>query len=329
MAQDDCYIGIDAGGSKTIIRLQVEGKRYTDVSLGPANPESVPLSEILTHIINALQSLRESESCDPQHMQTVCIGMAGLNTPEQFSQVVKSINALTTKDRQLFGKKIILVNDAFIGLYEASKTGWGIGIIAGTGANCYGLIPDGQSWSAGNWGYIAGNQHSGFVMGQNIVQQIMMEFDGRASLSPITQIVLNELNITSAPDLINWIYQQNNPITATASLTRLLQNHELSTQLPVQSIIKSSINSLLLSYQAVVNKLKFDKLTSFPVVLAGGLFYLESNFTNPVKTAILQATPNASVIVTHNPPVAGALKIARTQGRNIILPKMSKIVDLF
>lgn len=326
MSPDQICIGIDAGASQTRILISEGSKPPLSHQSGPANPENSTFDGVFRSLIAALKQALNSNNLEPGSIKTVCLGMAGLDTQAAFNSASRSLRSLPLSSRQYLGQTLILVNDAYIGLKSGTDADSGVCLIAGTGAHCFGVGIDNTTWSAGNWGYLLGDQHSGFVMGQKIAQHVMKEYDGRQKASIITQYVLKELKLSSVSQFVRWIYAQPNPVVALAPLTRLLNYAMFQSNPHILKIRQEAIDALTASYQAVITHLKLGSTKSLPVVLIGGLFEQTDYFLLPATKALLKITPQAFITHPQQPPVAGALKLATFWNQDVVLPHLSVVI---
>jgi N-acetylglucosamine kinase len=320
------FLGIDAGGTKTEASISNEsgfviGRGHS----AGANPHNVPLNIAFTHVQEAIEAA--IDSVHHQHpdvsietFEASCLGMAGIDTPRDFQMVRNFLETLPTPKQTLNSKRLLITNDGLIGLKSGTEENFGICLIASTGANCYGVSTDGETTKAGDWGYILGDQASGYAMGQAILRQVMKEYDGRLPKSELTDKVLAFLNFKSASEIVPWVYKSRVPIMDVASLSHLCNESSLITNAGLGNIIDHSVTELLSAYESVYHKLRFTNDILLPVVLIGGLFTLDV-YTQKVVAALSNRTTNVQIIFPKHNPSEGAIRLALMANYSKTLPK--------
>jgi len=313
------YLGIDGGGTKThaVITDETGFVLGEGVSAG-SNPHNVPIHEAIENIQSAIDKAKDKVAKKRRNIvpeliifDGACLGLAGLDTDADREHVILGLKELKKKDQTFGAKKLIMVNDGLIGLKSGTDKNYGICLIAGTGSNCYGLTPGGKEAVAGDWGFVLGDQGSAYAMGRAILQQVLKEYDGRIPKTTLTNAVLKFLNLESVSDLVTWTYRGHIPVRGIATLPQMFNDISLSDSIEVSNIINMGVTELVLAFEAVHRALKFDSDAEIDVVLLGGLFKMQGQFTDKVIRSILNRNLNANVVFPTKTPGEGAAKVAR------------------
>lgn len=321
------YLGIDGGGTKTHAVISDEsGFILGEGVSGGSNAHNVSLELATSNLLAAIAQAKERTykkrpDIIPEHMQFegACLGLAGLDTPEDRKIMAAAILNLPQQDRYFHAKRLVMVNDGWIGLQSGTDKAWGVCLVAGTGANCYGLSGSGKEAVAGDWGYVLGDQGSAYAMGRAILQQVIKEYDGRRVRTRLTDLVLEFLHLKSVPQLVSWTYHSEVPVQQISSLAKICNSMALADSLEMQSILTQSALELSEAYQAVIKRLHLDQETEIPVVLIGGLFKMEGRFAEQVIRSILNLTPQATIVFPNRSSAEGAIKGARVIGQKFAL----------
>ena len=152
-------IGIDAGGTKTVCLLANEHGEILARARGEgANLQAVGELQVekILHTVMA-QAIGDRRIVPA----AICLGIAGVDRPHD--------NAIIRGIMRRIGLKapVLVVNDALVALVAgAGDEGPGIVLIAGTGSICYGRNAAGQAARAGGWGYLLGDEGSGWWIGR-------------------------------------------------------------------------------------------------------------------------------------------------------------------
>jgi N-acetylglucosamine kinase-like BadF-type ATPase len=325
------FLGVDGGGSKTrALIANAQNEVIAEVASDPSNPKNTGLDAGCQAVMDTVRTVHQEAQAKLGATSALpiaagCLGLAGLNTHEDFQKISLIFQGLS--DRPLLGRSLLIVNDAYIGFKSASSNSWGITIIAGTGANCYGVSPQGEVFTSGDWSYLLGDQHSGFALGSTLAQEVMREYDGRSPFSPLSPIILGDLKLNSALEFYNYIHSQPNPVQAIASLAPFVTHPELQDHPVVVAALKRSISALTVSYQAVLKKLEVQSPPAFDVVLMGGLFNLKDCFTRPVMENLSVLSPEAQLITASRPPSWGAVNLACNFSPGSFLPQLSWVLN--
>jgi N-acetylglucosamine kinase-like BadF-type ATPase len=151
-------LGIDVGGTKTIGLLGDESGRIVASARGPgANLQAVGELE-LEKVLHAV--MQETVGPLGAAPDVICLGIAGVDRPDDSATVRGILNRIGFKAR------ILVVNDALIALRAGVPEGAGVVIVAGTGSIAYGCDRDGYAARSGGWGYVLGDEGSGYWMGR-------------------------------------------------------------------------------------------------------------------------------------------------------------------
>ncbi len=171
---DPVVLGIDAGGSKTrALVASPDGQVIGSGEAGPANYQSTGQAAAFQALAQAVGQALETARIDIQQVASLCLGAAGIDRPEDFA--VFQGWAVQAFPRA----RLHLANDAQIVLAAGTPEGWGLVIISGTGSIAYGRTAQGAIARAGGWGYLLGDEGSGYSIGLQALQAVMRAQDGR------------------------------------------------------------------------------------------------------------------------------------------------------
>ena len=194
-------IGIDGGGTNTIGLLATKtGECIANSHAGPSNYHVVGTKQthdVLKEVVTNLSVHIDDISLDSIHF---CIGMAGLGRDEDkkvISQVCDNIG---------IGKNRILTHDAHIALVGGTGKQEGVIVISGTGSIVYGIDRHGKEARAGGWGYLLGDEGSGYDIAIKGLQAVVRAADKREEPTRLTDMILNKLELNQPSDLVRWIY---------------------------------------------------------------------------------------------------------------------------
>ena len=205
-------LGIDAGGTKTMCLLADEqGRIVGEARGGGANLQAageLEVEKVLHHVMDAAIGDRDMRPA------AICLGIAGVDRPEDTAAVESIMRRIGFKAR------VIVVNDALVALVAGAESGEGVVVVAGTGSIAYGRNADGRGARAGGWGYVLGDEGSGYWLGRLALRAVLRAADGRGEQTQLTERVLAHYGVGRPRDLVREIYEGGTRPSAIAALAR-------------------------------------------------------------------------------------------------------------
>jgi glucosamine kinase len=301
-------IGIDAGGTKTVCQLADETGLVLAETRGPgANLQSA--GEL--HVEKVLHRLITDASLSAgQWPAAVCVGMAGVDRAGESTVVRDILTRLAPRSQ------IVVVNDALVALEAGLPGAPGVVIISGTGSIAYGRNLDGQAARAGGWGYLLGDEGSGFWLGRQALRAVVRSSDGRGPHTKLTPLVLAHYGVARPQDLVREIYDgrfQPSTVAAMASVVNVAADAGDEFAL---HLVDTGARELSLAARSVCDQLS---LAQGPVVLAGGMFRAVPRLRQRVVAHLTGRWPDMRVLPLTNEPAAGAVSLALAAASGTLL----------
>ena len=194
------YLGVDVGGTKThVIIADASGRILGAAQAGPANWETVGLEGTYRVLAQTLKKAAAGARVNAASLRAAGYGLAGLDWPSDETRLGPVVRRLGVPGPN------VLVNDAFIALYAGSGEGYGVAIIAGTGATVAGRNHRGESFRSfgrnRNWG--------DFGSARDIVNlatlALVHAYLGRSQPTLLTDRFLEIYRAQDLPQLVEWI----------------------------------------------------------------------------------------------------------------------------
>jgi N-acetylglucosamine kinase-like BadF-type ATPase len=195
---------------------------------------------------------------------------------------------------------VIAASDFEIALVGANGGRHGVLILAGTGSVAFGINAEGEAAQVGGWGYLLGDEGSGYLIGLKALQAVVRAADGRESPTALTEAMLQTLGMTSAQELIQWVYTPGRT-REVAQLAPLVL--DASDDPAALAIITEAVAELTLMAHTVVRRLKIE---SPAYAFAGGLL----TEVNVVSNGVCAALSLPGIPQPKYPPVIGAALLA-------------------
>jgi len=191
--------------------------------------------------------------------------------------------------------------------------------VAGTGSCAYGVGPQGEPARAGGWGYLVGDEGSGYDVGRAGIAAALRAFDGRGPATALVERLLQCFHLETASQVVPALYHPPGgdskarisdfaPVVVQAALQGDSVSHD---------ILCRAGRELGLSAVAVARQLALcDR--EFELGLVGGVFKAGGLIVEPLRDVVLQFAPQARIFVSPWPPALGAARLAwRAVGRDI------------
>lgn len=297
-----CVLGVDAGATKTVCALgDSRGCALGMVRTEGLNLQTTPRAVFVDRLRTIVtEALALSPGASPG---AVCLGVAGADREADFSAIRTIVGSLGLT------VPTIVVNDAVIALVAGIGDDPGVVIVAGTGSIAYGRNSSNRAARAGGWGYILGDEGSGYWLGRRALRAVVRELDGRGPTTRLTPRILNHFGITTAAELIRHIQGTDVRPAVVAALAAHVQEAFAESDAVAARILDSAATELAASARAVVGRLSMQD-TSFACVLAGTIFRAMPSLVEALNGAIVRDAPRARVTRLLKEPAEGALHLA-------------------
>ncbi|NOG62163.1 MAG: hypothetical protein HND46_01980 [Chloroflexi bacterium] len=290
-------MGIDGGGSNLRVvvatpDLQVVGESHA----GTVNPSVIGRETAAGLIRQHMWAAITNAHLQPADIRAVCIGVAGASADHSADWLCEVVGPITPN------AKIRPSADQEIALVGAHGKREGILILAGTGSVAYGVNPAGQAAAVGGWGYLLGDEGSGYWLGMSALRAISQASERRAAKTTLTESVLHELNLEKPRDLIRWLYAQ--PRNAEiAQLAPLIIQQADAGDAVANCLVGEAIQHLAGHVTALRDILNFPDA---PIAFAGGLL----THPNALSSGLGRHLQLPAIPVPLYPPVIGAVLLA-------------------
>ncbi len=297
-------LGLDGGGSKTLALLaDADGRLLGRGTAGASNYQGVGAPAAQAALEQAIAAAFVEAGLSLTLPQAACFGLAGVGRPEDKAMLRAWL------DWRLPGVPVAIVNDAELILAAGTPAGWGVGLICGTGSIALGRAADGRMARAGGWGYLLGDEGSGYDVGRAALRAVMRSYDGRNPQTALTPAVLAHWGLTAPPDLVTRVYQPPLHPADLAALAMVVETTAAQGDEVARGILREAGGELALAARAVIRGLNLPEPT--PCALAGGVIIkgqaMQALFLAAAEALGLQLDPVTPVVE----PAQGALRLAR------------------
>lgn len=199
------WMGIDGGGSHLrVVIVDDDLREIVSFEGASANPSSLGQAEAAERLTRAVrQALQDAPEIK---LRGVGVGIAGASADRAEGWLREVLAPL------LPGTRIYPSSDQEIALVGGRAALDGLVLLAGTGSIAYGVTSDGRRHQAGGWGYLLGDEGSGYWIGQQALRSVALWHDGRWDGSPtLPQHILHHLGLKTPLQVIDWTYHEARP----------------------------------------------------------------------------------------------------------------------
>ena len=294
-------MGVDGGGSQTrCIVADLSGRLLARGKAGPSNPLTVGVEAATKAITKAIE-LAVHQSGVPR-FRAACLGLAGVERPYGREDLQRNIAALGLADR------LLVVSDAAAAMAGATGFEDGVVVVAGTGSIAYGVNADGETARAGGWGWIFGDEGSGYDIGRRAIVAALRSYDMRGERTVLGDKLKAELGVKNLTELIDLLYVKGMKSNEVAALAPLVAEAvEEGDEVAVRILMEAGVE-LGRAAVAVIRRLRLQG--GFTVAWTGGVFQLSELIRASFEETIKRVAPECSIVPSRFEPAVGAVLLA-------------------
>jgi N-acetylglucosamine kinase-like BadF-type ATPase len=299
-------IGIDAGGTKTVCLLADEqGQILSRVRGEGANLQAAGELQVEKILHQVMDDALGGRTGGPA---AICLGIAGVDRPND-AAVVRGI-----MKRIGFNSRVLIVNDALIALETGAPGQPGVVIISGTGSIAYGRNAAGEAARSGGWGYVLGDEGSGYWIGRAALRAVLRAADYRGPATILTPMLLDHFNVTQPQLLLHEVYHQQLKPAAIGALAECVHAAFLQDDSAAVGILRGAAGELEASALSVARRLD---LLAEPCrfILSGGIFRAVPWLEQELGRRLPAVAPNSAVTRLDREPAEGAVTLALQETR--------------
>ncbi|HKT55399.1 MAG TPA: BadF/BadG/BcrA/BcrD ATPase family protein [Microbacterium sp.] len=284
-------LGIDVGGSKTHAVLSDGRTVIADILAGSANPASVGVEEASRQLGIVFAQLGSAP------ISAICAGVAGADSPggEERFRTLLTLRAPNAAIR--------VVHDSELLLAAAGRT-TGVAVISGTGSAGWGRDATGRTARAGGWGYLLGDEGSGYWVTRQAVRHALERVDLGEPADRLSQQLAADCGLQDPADILDHFYA-NPERRYWAGRARIVFELAADREPVSAAIVASAADALTHLATSVALRLGLPG----PVVLAGGQAVHQPLLQQAVRERLAARGIDELEILTAA-PVEGAVRLA-------------------
>jgi N-acetylglucosamine kinase-like BadF-type ATPase len=288
------YLGVDGGGSKTLaVVVDANGQERGRGLTGSSNYAILGLKQALASIYSAVEQAIQAANCRLP-LQGAWLGVSGLDREEDHAILLPHLSSLA--------HNVHVSNDAEL-LLSALDGATGVALIAGTGSIALGRDAHNKTTRAGGWGYVMGDEGSGYEIGRQALQAAARAADGRGEPTILLDLILQHWHLEKADDMIAEVYPDEDKGKIARLSTYVFQAARQG-DASAQAIVDLATHELALAALTVGNGL--DLSPALPLALGGGLLIHEADLRERVLHQIQRQRSTGQVALVAQPALSAA-----------------------
>lgn len=292
---------VDGGGTKTLaIVMSGDGAELGRAVTGPSSYIAGEADRVVANVTAAVeQAVRMTGARLP--IDALWVGLAGIDRPGAREAIADDLAPLATEMR--------LTNDPRL-IFGAFSDEVGIVLIAGTGSIALGQDRHGKSTRAGGWGYLIGDEGSGYDLGSNGLRAAAKAADGRGLQTMLLPMLLDHWSLEQPLQIIDQLYRERDK-AAIADCARLVFDAADAYDPVAARLVQDGAAELASAVGAVEKALDFQG-TPVQLALAGSLLVEREDYRRMVLERIEHQFDIGDVHIVAEPATVAAGHLARS-----------------
>jgi N-acetylglucosamine kinase-like BadF-type ATPase len=297
-------IGIDGGGTKTILRAaSLEGTALLEIAGGPSNLHSASAEQVSKVLHDMMDSALKVKVLKKEDCLYLCMGAAGVDRENE--------KMLLERLFQSYGLScpLYIANDAEAMLASGVGKPEGVVVISGTGSIAYGRDKRGNTTRSGGWGHLIGDEGSGYWIAREAVNTAVKCFDGRGEKTALLEMLMAKLNIKEPWNFIEFFYNGVKGKNDVAALAVVVDDACKAGDRAAIDILTKAAKELFAACDAVIKELDFEN-NDLNVIAGGSVLKYNDFIFDNLRNLLLNKYPKASVQKPSQNAASGAVNIA-------------------
>ena len=310
-------VGVDGGQSSTLaLVVSLEGDILGVGRAGPANHISEPGGPERRRraLSDAIVGAFQAAGLTDRRVAAACCGMTGkLDLVEEILRDVLIVD------------KARAVRDVATALAGGTAGQPGVVVISGTGSVALGMAADGRSVEVGGWGYLMGDEGSGYAIGIKALSAATAAHDRRAPATGLVSAIPAHFGCSDLWTVHPRIYSGELGRPEIAGIARVVGDAANAGDEVARTILGIAGQDLAAHVLAVLTGLNaLDQ--PMAVATAGGVWQAGAPLLDPFRAAVVSRAPGVRIHPPIFPPVVGAALLAlRDAGRPLDEALLSKV----
>ena len=302
---DAPLLAVDGGASKTDVWVAAtDGSILGSARGGGSNHQFFGLDGAMDALGAAIEAALDDAGLDSRARPAAGTGvycLAGVDLPVDEERLSMAIG-----DRGWSSVDLVR-NDTMAVLRAGARSGWGVGIVCGSGLNCVGLGPDGSIERFPSLAELSGDfTPGGSWLGVRALGLALRSRDGRGGPTALTHLVPEHFDLPDPEAVLSAVYTGALDYGRLFELARVCLDAAAGGDVEAAGAVGLLADEVVAMANATIGRLGVAG-DEVEIVLGGGVFdstYL--GFTAQVEAGVLAFAPGARFYHLEAPPVLGA-----------------------
>lgn len=283
-------VALDVGGSKTAVIVEgLDGTRLLSTTIPSDGWDAEPLTHGTAWVERAVASVTAGHE-----VAAVGVGAQGLDS-----------DALATAFAAALPWPAIAVNDAAL-LPPAAGLDDGLGIIAGTGSIGVGRDAQGRTVISGGWGWVIGDEGGAAGIVREATRAALRAHDSLEPDDGLLAALLTAFGVVDAERLARAVNDEPTMDNWAPKAPAVFAAADAGSALAA-AVIAGAAENLV----GLVGQLLARGAVGSTVVAAGGVIVSQPRLFDGLVSGVAVRHPGLRVVLLTDPPVLGALALAR------------------
>lgn len=306
---DNLYLGIDGGGTHTTALLvaasSTKDQAWTLLGrgeAGPSNLQAVGPERALDALNTVVDRAFAAADLSRGKVARACLGLAGAGRDEDQARV------RSWAERVHLAQSTQVTGDAPLLLAAGTPHGWGVAVIAGTGSMAFARSAAGTTARAGGWGYLLGDEGSGYALTLAGLQAVARMADQRGPATSLAERFLQELGLKQPQELIGAIYRGDLTRPALAATAPVVLEAARTGDAVAARLVAEAAEQLAQTVAAAARQVGLA--SPVPLAVAGGLLRGSVEYREQVLQRLAILGIEAGPVTLVHEPAEGAVRMA-------------------
>ncbi|HEV3132362.1 MAG TPA: BadF/BadG/BcrA/BcrD ATPase family protein [Acidimicrobiales bacterium] len=298
-------LAVDGGASKTDVWVVgADGSILGTARGSGSNHQFFGLDGAMDALGSTIKAALGAAVVDPGSRPPVGVGvycLAGVDLPVDEERLSEAIAAHGWSPVDL------IRNDTVAVLRAGARSGWGVGVVCGSGLNCVGLGPDGSIERFPSLAELSGDfTPGGSWLGVRALGLALRSRDGRGGPTALAELVPAHFGLPDPEAVLTAVYTGTLDYGRLFELARVCLDAAAAGDAPAAEAVALLADEVVAMAGAIIGRLGVAG-DEVEVVLGGGVFESTyADFAARVEHGVLVVAPGARFRRLEAPPVLGA-----------------------
>jgi glucosamine kinase len=309
-------VAVDTGGTKTAAWLVDATDPSAHRLLGQArtsagNPLGVGFEQSTLAIRDAITQARQSASVPTEGAAYAILSIAGAANRDMTRKFIAWGQSIG------LARKIAIVSDVLPILAAGTPDCCGVALISGTGSSAYGRAANGPAKRCGGWGFLMGDEGSGYAIGRAALQHTLRNLEAGATGTGLADAIARKLNAKSVTELTRAVYSDNDPRHAIAAFAPQVCAAAENGDPEACKILDAAAVDLAELAARTAHAVGVAD-SGFPLAVSGGVLMSSPRLQNQLKSELASRNLDCAVTVVRE-PLEGCVRLADARFADVLV----------